>query len=114
MGEIADSLIDGEFDYISGEYLGEGVGYPRTLHGNNKRHQSESEKDRAYLQCKNLIFTWGKAKNIFDAVAIIKNYAIHKGWIETNAGTIGRKLLNEPNGWKEFKAYVKELPQKNQ
>lgn len=30
MGEIADSLISGEFDYITGEYLGEEVGYPRT------------------------------------------------------------------------------------
>jgi len=25
MGEIADSLIDGDFDYITGEYLGKGV-----------------------------------------------------------------------------------------
>lgn len=24
MGEIAESLINGEFDYITGEYLGEG------------------------------------------------------------------------------------------
>ena len=31
MGEIADSLLDGEFDYITGEYLGPGVGYPRTM-----------------------------------------------------------------------------------
>ena len=30
MGEIADSLISGEFDCITGEYLGEAVGYPRT------------------------------------------------------------------------------------
>ncbi|RHJ76896.1 hypothetical protein [Parabacteroides sp. AM08-6] len=30
MGEIADSLISGEFDYITGEYLGEAIGFPRT------------------------------------------------------------------------------------
>jgi len=30
MGEIADSLINGEFDAISGEYLGKPVGYERT------------------------------------------------------------------------------------
>ena len=30
MGEIADSLINGEFDFITGEYIGEAVGYPRT------------------------------------------------------------------------------------
>lgn len=32
MGEIADSLISGEFDCITGEYLGEAVGFQeRTL-----------------------------------------------------------------------------------
>lgn len=31
MGEIADSMINGEFDFYSGEYLdGESPGYPRT------------------------------------------------------------------------------------
>jgi hypothetical protein len=30
MGEIADGLINGDFDYITGEYLGEGYGIPRT------------------------------------------------------------------------------------
>jgi len=29
MGDIADGLIDGTFDSITGEYLGEGPGYPR-------------------------------------------------------------------------------------
>ena len=29
MGEIADSLISGEFDFITGEYIGEAVGFPR-------------------------------------------------------------------------------------
>jgi hypothetical protein len=36
MGEIADSLINGEFDCVTGEYLGEEVGYPRT-HANGRR-----------------------------------------------------------------------------
>jgi hypothetical protein len=31
MGEIADSLINGEFDCITGEYLGEPCGFPRTI-----------------------------------------------------------------------------------
>lgn len=30
MGEIAESLISGEFDFITGEHIGEAVGYPRT------------------------------------------------------------------------------------
>lgn len=31
MGEIADGLIDGTFDSYTGEYLGEGPGYPRFM-----------------------------------------------------------------------------------
>lgn len=107
MGDIAESLLDGEFDYLTGEYIGEGVGYPRTL---QSRHEIDSEKDRAYLQCKNLILTWKNAKNIPEAIAIIRAYSISRGWQETNAGTIGKKLLNEPNGWKLFKEYLKTLP----
>lgn len=43
MGEIADSLINGEFDCITGEYLGEAVGYPRT-HGGRRGYVSSVEK----------------------------------------------------------------------
>ena len=49
MGEIADAMIDGELDYMTGEYLGPGVGYPRTSSsGRQKTHQyvqlTEGEK----------------------------------------------------------------------
>lgn len=33
MGEIADGLINGDFDSLTGEYIGEGDGYPRTIQG---------------------------------------------------------------------------------
>lgn len=32
MGDIADAILDGEFDEISGEYIGPGCGYPRSKH----------------------------------------------------------------------------------
>lgn len=47
MGEIADSLIDGEFDYITGEYLGPGVGYPRSIHDKHNKFNGGSPLDRA-------------------------------------------------------------------
>lgn len=42
MGDIADSLINGEFDYITGEYIGSGVGYPRTWNGKKRTWISKS------------------------------------------------------------------------
>lgn len=35
MGEIADGLINGDFDSLTGEYLGEGFGFPRTTDWNH-------------------------------------------------------------------------------
>jgi len=40
MGEIADSMINGEFDYITGEYIGRPTGYPRT----NERYGKQDGK----------------------------------------------------------------------
>lgn len=43
MGEIAEGMINGDFDYVTGEYLGPGEGFPRTrkeqqLIHSNKRY----------------------------------------------------------------------------
>jgi len=34
MGEIAEGLINGDFDFYTGEYLGSGKGFPRSKYGN--------------------------------------------------------------------------------
>lgn len=41
MGEISDSMINGDFDFHTGEYLGKGGGFPRT---HNKSLPWESGK----------------------------------------------------------------------
>lgn len=43
MGDMADAILDGEFDEWSGEYLGPGVGYPRS---NDPDHPSNAWKRR--------------------------------------------------------------------
>ena len=37
MGEIADMILDGILDEQTGEYIGEAVGYPRTLNTYGKK-----------------------------------------------------------------------------
>lgn len=44
MGDISESMIDGEFDYITGEYIGPGVGYPRTF---EREHKWNSKKSKS-------------------------------------------------------------------
>ncbi len=44
MGDIADSIINGDFDYITGEYIGEGYGFPRTTNSNHVNKIQTSSK----------------------------------------------------------------------
>lgn len=46
MGEIADGLINGDFDFYTGEYIGRGFGFPRT---HNKSLPWESRRKRVDL-----------------------------------------------------------------
>ena len=49
MGEIADSLINGEFDYITGEYIGKPTGFPRTRITPRKSNDLSWKKVTGYL-----------------------------------------------------------------
>jgi len=52
MGDIADGLINGDFDCFTGEYLGEGHGYPRShsqpIYRSKKWHK-QNPKGGSYL-----------------------------------------------------------------
>ena len=64
MGEIADALIDGEFDFLTGEYIGPGVGYPRTLEGRSSKRANKIRKELAILiKNKHKTCTTQKEKN---------------------------------------------------
>lgn len=59
MGEIAEMMLDGTLDSVTGEYLGEPCGYPRsmtdgTFHPNRRKLQQRAK--RSILdQCKNIL-----------------------------------------------------------
>lgn len=59
MGEYAEMLIDGTCDYITGEYIGNPCGYPRTLQG-KKSHRPQYKKSRPqYSETRNDIHSLG-------------------------------------------------------
>lgn len=49
MGDIADMMLDGILDEQTGEYLGKGVGYPRTLQMSRKSQDLSWKKVVAYM-----------------------------------------------------------------
>lgn len=63
MGDIADSLINGEFDAISGEYIGRPVGYPRT-YKNGKLVGLHEDVDRSSKNNMNGIHKYLNSKGI--------------------------------------------------
>lgn len=44
MGEIAEGLINGDFDFYTGEYIGRGYGFPRSSGFYYKRKNNPNYK----------------------------------------------------------------------
>lgn len=73
MGEIADGLINGDFDFYTGEYLGRGYGIPRTRNKSLawERPDYTYSKDAAFKGIKKYL---KKKLNITDITLIINEY----------------------------------------
>lgn len=66
MGEIAEGLLDGTFDSITGEYIGEGCGYPRTMYKHFSKKQGKGKYDSLIKEFPNLkIKDLGQGVNIY-------------------------------------------------
>lgn len=50
MGEVADMMIDGTLDYITGEYIGKGLGFPRTRERMSKMKSNEGYQIIEYMK----------------------------------------------------------------
>ena len=46
MGDIADSILEGEMCQVCGEYIGEGDGYPVTCDGCQAVEDTVNKKDK--------------------------------------------------------------------
>lgn len=57
MGEIADNLINGDFDFYTGEYIGHGKGFPRSRYGNPL--QTRKSKDLSWQKVTNYMSSKG-------------------------------------------------------
>lgn len=105
MGEIAEGLIDGTFDSITGEYLGEGPGYPRTMEGESK---PRSNRTKTKHRVRGFINQFYKDKKINGLVANahIMAYSLSTDRAHLNMNKQYKLVDRE---WKEFKDYVKTL-----
>lgn len=78
MGDIAEGLINGDFDFFTGEYIGRGGGFPRTLDGSLPWEQNQrnphTNRVMAYLMKKGV--RQHEVEKIFRKYAAIKGFEI--------------------------------------
>ena len=81
MGEIADGLINGDFDEETGEYIGEGMGFPRSP-SRDARERREKQKSKGPTTGDN-------------AVRGVTNYIVKRGLDKDDLDTVLTKCLRE-------------------
>ena len=58
MGDIADGILNGDFDEETGEYIGEGMGFPRSPQ--REKRDSEILSPRDIFKAEYGVFNWLK------------------------------------------------------
>lgn len=99
MGDIADGLINGDFYMYTGEYIGRGFGYPRTL----ERSLPWEQKD--FTQSKEVAFK-GLSKFLRKKLSITDITPIVNEYMPDIERSLKRKCLDIQ---KDFGAFVKWL-----
>lgn len=100
MGEIADGLINGDFDFYTGEYIGRGYGIPRTRNGSlawEKRNYTQS-KDIAFKGVSRFLKRFG-IKNITNTV---------NEYLPSTDKSLKQKCLSIQNDWGAFAKWANE------
>lgn len=85
MGDIAEMMLEGILDEQTGEYLGEGVGYPRTSKGgfyNTIRHRETPSEKKIRSVRKELAIMINEQNIPVQEARKLINIKYGKGWRE--------------------------------
>ena len=102
MSEYTDDIINGGFDFLTGEYLGRGGGFPRSVHFHKK-----SKKSVFVPNAKTRVVKFLKKLKIRK-----KNWTqVIRGFFNYNASIISNVRLCEliQEDFEKFKEYVEKL-----
>ena len=110
MGDIAEGLIDGTFDSITGKYLGEGHGYPRTREKDSGVHYYEKKETSGGAKVRG-IQKWLKSKGIEPTDELLKEFLVEKkpNFSFTHYGNFRNKAVHiSGNCFTDFANWIKE------
>jgi hypothetical protein len=109
MGDIADAIINGDMDQFTGEWIGNGQGYPRSIserkRGARFRRTDFSESDKlngvmVYLHDKGVT-------NAEQAHTLIKEYGKHIGHVPTAKKNVLKIALKIQEAFPNFVEWLK-------
>jgi len=103
MGDIADGLIDGSFDAVTGEYIGEACGYPRSIYGDP--YIGMRGKHSSINGVKNFLRKFQlESKNYHQHCVdfIMENHIEREG--QSNSWKVVADIIQD--NWKRFVAYT--------
>ena len=101
MGEITEGLISGEFDFYTGQYIGEPVGYPRWIvdksskKNRRKYYKSLTPSERKIASIRKEIALDIKSGTSVNEARKKANLKYGKGWRERGL------VRNSENQWNE-------------
>ena len=104
MGDIADAMINGDLDCETGEYIGEGGGFPRTM------NSSYSQRKRSKLPVEQgVVVNYLKAMNVPVRInaRIFKKYRTDFYPQITSVTHLCNKMRATNQSWSDFKAWFK-------
>lgn len=109
MGEIADGLVDGTFDYITGEYLGEGPGFPRSFHDNYKPlkrvHTGPYSQDQKIAGITKWLYNKG-FETYASKIDAVLAYALLKKWNVAEDNWFINACNKIQDNWQSFSGWI--------
>lgn len=116
MGDIAESLINGEFDEWTGEYIGPAVGYPRSRdpeHYSNRKWRAPTDKNSPTYGSNPLggVEKWLKVNGISRTGRCIWRYStevLNNSYDVTDTTKKKEAAIQIQEQWDTFTKWVKE------
>jgi hypothetical protein len=103
MGEIADGLINGDFDFFTGEYLGRGNGFPRSKSRKLQWEQPRKSEDLRWKRVTGFLNNSGIKQHLHPQ--ILKDY----GCNYSGKRPLRNACFEVLKDFEKFKAYVVSL-----
>lgn len=107
MGEIADGLINGDFDFYTGEYIGRGGGIPRTR---DRSLPWERKTQKSYIGCESQgVLSFLRKKGVCkeeNIISILQQYCEHRKWDIQGKKFIKKVSVKIQEDWPAFASWA--------